>query len=123
MTEQLEDLADLGGNLVDTADTHDKGQLGLPGDVEVTLLLGFPLQPKLIQLLLAVLLGVLLSPLEGLDLLGLLVGLDLQGLFGAQSSGLRCALPLLEKGLRNCRQFVIRHFYCSCRSESSNISL
>merc|ERR1719474_764843 len=112
MTEQLEDLADLGCNLVDTADTHDEGQLGLPGDVEVTLLLGFPLQPKLIQLLLAVLLGVLLS---------LLVCLDLQGLFGAQSSGLRCALPLLQKGLRDCRQFVIRHFYCSCRSESSNI--
>ena len=45
--EELEDLADLGRDLVDTADAHDEGQLGFPGHVEVALLLGLPLQPEL----------------------------------------------------------------------------
>ena len=44
--EKLEHLLDLGGHLVDTADTDDKGQLGLGGHVEVALLLSLPLQPK-----------------------------------------------------------------------------
>merc|ERR1719410_594105 len=42
--EELEHLLDLGGHLVDTADTDDKGQLGLGGHVEVALLLSLPLQ-------------------------------------------------------------------------------
>ena len=32
-SEELEDLAHLGGNLVDTADTHHESQAGLGGDV------------------------------------------------------------------------------------------
>lgn len=35
-TEELEDLAGLGCNLVDTADTNDEVHLWLGGDVEVT---------------------------------------------------------------------------------------
>ena len=34
--EQLEDLADFGGDLVDTADTHHKSQLGLGRDIVAT---------------------------------------------------------------------------------------
>ena len=43
--EELEDLLDLGGHLVDTADSHDKGELGLSCHVVVALLLGITLQP------------------------------------------------------------------------------
>lgn len=45
-SEQLENLLDLGGHLVDTTDSHDKDELGLSGDIEVSLLLGITLQPK-----------------------------------------------------------------------------
>ena len=44
-SEELEDLPDLGRHLVDTTDPHDEGQLGLSGDVVVTVLLGITLQP------------------------------------------------------------------------------
>ena len=44
--EELEDLLNLGGHLVDTTDPHDKDQLGLSGNILVTLLLGITLQPK-----------------------------------------------------------------------------
>ena len=44
-SEELEDLPDLGRHLVDTTDPHDEGQLGLGGDVVVTVLLGITLQP------------------------------------------------------------------------------
>ncbi len=43
--KELEDLADLGRDLVDTADAHNEGQLGLPEHVEVALLLSLSLQP------------------------------------------------------------------------------
>ena len=46
-SQQLEDLLDLGGHLVDTADPHDEGELGLGGDVVVALLLGITLQPEM----------------------------------------------------------------------------
>ena len=46
-SEQLEDLLDLGGHLVDTADPHDEGELWLGGDVVVALLLGVTLQPEM----------------------------------------------------------------------------
>ena len=44
-SQQLEDLLDLGGHLVDTADPHDEGELGLGGDVVVAVLLGIALEP------------------------------------------------------------------------------
>ena len=45
-SEKLEDLLDLGGDLVDTTDSHDEDQLGLGGDVVVAVLLGIALQPE-----------------------------------------------------------------------------
>ena len=45
-SEQLENLLDLGRHLVDTTDSHDKDELGLSGDIEVSLLLGITLKPK-----------------------------------------------------------------------------
>merc|ERR1719347_286171 len=53
-SEQLQNLLDLGGDLVDTTDPHDEGQLGLGGDVVVTVLLGITLQPDLVPLLILV---------------------------------------------------------------------
>merc|ERR1712059_85427 len=37
-SEQLEDLLHLGGNLVDTTDPHHKGELGVAGNIVVSLL-------------------------------------------------------------------------------------
>ena len=45
--EELENLLDLGGHLVDTTDPHDKDELGLSGDIVVAVLLSITLQPKL----------------------------------------------------------------------------
>jgi hypothetical protein len=73
-TEQLEDLAGLGGHLVDTLDADDEDQLGLSGDVGGVLLLGNTGQTDLLTLAIAVLLDVLLSTLED-DTTLLLVGL------------------------------------------------
>lgn len=92
-TEELEDLAGLGGNLVDTVellamalrintfgfrniplDTDDEDQLRLSRDVELAALLGDTSQADLLALCIAVLLNVLLSTLED-DATLLLVGL------------------------------------------------
>lgn len=93
-TEELQDLAGLGGNLVDTVwkesvkcrisskkleidiplDTDNEDQLGLVIDVEVTLLAGSAGQADLLTLSIAVLLDVGLSALEDNATL-LLVGL------------------------------------------------
>jgi hypothetical protein len=70
----LEDLAGLGGHLVDTLDADDEDQLGLSGDVGGVLLLGNTGQTDLLTLAIAVLLDVLLSTLED-DTTLLLVGL------------------------------------------------
>merc|ERR1712045_1099478 len=43
--EQLENLANLGSNLVDTADTHDEGQLRLGWHIKVSTLLGLTGEP------------------------------------------------------------------------------
>ena len=45
--EELEDLLDLGGHLVDTTDPHNKDELSLSGDIVVAVLLGITLKPKL----------------------------------------------------------------------------
>lgn len=82
-TEELEDLAGLGGNLVDTLDADDEDELLLSGDVEGTVLLGNAGEADLLALSVAVLLDVLLGTLEDDGTL-LLVGLD----EGAQSAGL-----------------------------------
>lgn len=63
-TKELEDLARLGGNLVDTLDADDEDQLLLGRDVEVALLLGNTVEADLLTLSVAVLSDVLLSTLE-----------------------------------------------------------
>ena len=44
--EQLKDLPDLGSDLVDTTDTHNKSELGFSGNIEVTSQLSFTGQSK-----------------------------------------------------------------------------
>lgn len=69
-TEELESLALLGIDLVDTLDADDEGELRLGRDVEVAALLGLAGQPDLLLLGIAVLLYILLSASEdGLPLL------------------------------------------------------
>jgi hypothetical protein len=98
-TEELQDLAGLRGNLVDTLDTDNEDQLGLVIDVEVTLLAGSTSQADLLTLSIAVLLDVGLSALED-DATLLLVGLLLRlGLSTALSAGSLLALALLQEGL------------------------
>lgn len=63
-TEELEDLAGLRRNLVDTLDTDDEDQLLLGGDVEVAFLLGHAVEADLLALGITVLSHVLLSTLE-----------------------------------------------------------
>jgi hypothetical protein len=74
-TEELEDLAGLGGNLVDTLDADDEDELLLGGDVEGTIVLGNALKADLLALGVTVLLNVLLGTLEDDGTL-LLVGLN-----------------------------------------------
>jgi len=63
-TEQLQSLALLGINLVDTLDADDESKLVLLGHVELVLLLGLALQTNLLAVGIAVLLDVLFSTLE-----------------------------------------------------------
>lgn len=74
-TEQLEDLAGLGGDLVDTLDTDNEDQLVLSRDLEGIVGLGDAVQADLLALGITVLLDVLLGTLED-DAALLLVGLD-----------------------------------------------
>lgn len=98
-TEKLEDLAGLGGNLVDTLDTDDEDQLLLSRDVEVASLLGDAVEADLLALGIAVLLDVLLSTLED-DLALVLVGLlGLLLLSEPLGASLLLRLALLEEGL------------------------
>ena len=63
-TEQLEDLAGLGSDVVDTLDTDNEDKLGLGGNVEVTVGLGLTTKTDLIGFLGTVLTNVLVSTLE-----------------------------------------------------------
>jgi hypothetical protein len=63
-TEKLEDLAGLGGHLVDTLDADDEDQSSLSRDVGRVVLLGLTVEADLLALSIAVLLDVLLSTLE-----------------------------------------------------------
>jgi hypothetical protein len=100
-TEQLEDLAGLGGHLVDTLDTDDEDQLGLSGDVGRVIGLGGTRETNLLALSITVLLDVLLSTLEDDAALLLAGSLTLLESSGALSAGLLLALPLLEESLRD----------------------
>lgn len=70
--KELQSLALLRINLVDTLDTDDEGELVLSGNVKLVLLLGLALHTDLLTVGIAVLLDVLLSTLED-DLALLLV--------------------------------------------------
>jgi len=108
-SEQLKNLLDLGGHLVDTTDPHDKDELGLSGDIVVSLLLGITLQPDLIPLLILVLLGESLGPLEDLDTLLPLVDLSLDGELGPVGSVLSLPLATLEDSLGDCGELSVGH--------------
>jgi hypothetical protein len=100
-TEELQDLAGLGCDLVDTLDADQEDELALGRDVESAILLGSTSKADLLTLSIAVLLDVLLSTLEDdatLLLVGLLLLLDLGGALGA---GLLLRLALLQKRLRD----------------------
>jgi hypothetical protein len=100
-SEELEDLARLGGNLVDTLDSHDEDKLGLVFNKEGALLLADAGESNLLTLRITILLHVLLGTLED-DIALLLVGLlFLFELRAALLSGLLLALSLLQQGLRN----------------------
>jgi hypothetical protein len=75
--EQLQNLAGLGGDLVDTLDTDDEGKLGLGRDVEGVVGLGLAGETDLVLLLGEVLLDVGFGTLED-DLSLVLVGLRLE---------------------------------------------
>lgn len=75
-TEELEGLALLGVDLVDTLDADNEDELGLGGDVEGARLLGLTREADLLALLVTVLLDVGLGTLED-DTTLLLVGLRL----------------------------------------------
>jgi len=100
-TEELKDLARLRGNVVDTLDTHDEVNLGLSGDVEVSVSLGLPLQADLLSLLLLVVVDVLLGALEDDSALGLASLAGIEGSSLLLLTGLLSRLALLEKGLGN----------------------
>ena len=78
-SEELEDLAGFGGDLVDTTDTDDEVNLRLCGNVEVARSTSSTLQPDLLLLLSKVLLHMSLSTLEDN------FALRLCGLFGKGS--------------------------------------
>lgn len=85
-TEELESLALLGVDLVDTLDTGNKDELGLGGNIVAALSLGDASKTDLLTLVVAVLLDVGLGALE--DLLTLGLGL----LFMTVSNGSCCAM-------------------------------
>jgi hypothetical protein len=98
-TEELQNLAGLRSDLVDTLDTDNEDKLGLVRDVEVALLTGDTTKADLLTLIIAVLLDVGLGTLEDSSAL-LLVGLLLLlKLLTTDSASLLLALALLEEGL------------------------
>merc|ERR1719266_885370 len=108
-SEQLQDLLDLGRDLVDTTDPHDENQLGLGRDVVVSVLLGIALKPDLVSLLILVLLGVLLSTLEDGNTLLPLVHLGLHGELGPVGPVLSLPLATLEDCLRDSGELGVGH--------------
>lgn len=98
---ELEDLARLGVDGVDTPDAHNKDDLGLGLHEEVVVLLGLAPEADEVGLLLLVLLGVGSSLLEDHTALNLVLGALLSELLGAiRLDGLE-RLALLEHMLGN----------------------
>ena len=99
--EELQDLADLGGDADDTANADDEHNLGLGLAVVVAVELGLAAEADGVVLDLAVLLHVLLGRLEHNSALGA-AGLEGLGLSrGAGGGQLLIALALLKDGLRD----------------------
>jgi len=99
--EELQDLAGLWGNGVDTADANNKGQLSLGRHIKVTGSLGLATKDNLLAVSSAILLDVLLGALEDFTAVGLgsLLGLGFSS--STLSYNLFCSLALLENALRN----------------------
>jgi len=108
-TEKLEDLLDLGCDLVDTTDTHDKSKLRLGRHIKVTSLLSVTRQPLLVNLLCSVFLNILLSTLEVLNFLLLRLDSFVGCRFSPLGSKLCLALALLEDIFWN-RGKTVSHF-------------
>ncbi len=79
-TEELQDLAGLGGKLVNTLQSNDKGELGLLGNVEGALGLGSTSKTDHVTFLGAVLLDIGLGTLEDDLSLGLVVLLNMRSM-------------------------------------------
>jgi len=100
-TKELQDLARLGSDLVDTLDTNNKCQLGFSRDVKVTNGPGLTTVTNLAAFLGTILANVLVSTLEDFAALfagGLALFLKSSGLV---SNSLFLALPLLQEGFGN----------------------
>merc|ERR1719342_190555 len=108
-SHQMEALPDLGGDLVDTTDSHDEGELGLSSNIVVSLLLGLTPQSNLISLLILVFLGELLGSLEDLNTLLLAIDLSLDSELGSISSILCLPLATLEDGLWDGGELCVGH--------------
>lgn len=95
-TEELQDLAGLGAELVDTLDADDEDELGGLGDVEGALGAGDTLQTDFFAFSTQVLLDVALGALE--DLFSLLASSDTGSFFsrGKSNAGLFDGLALLQ---------------------------
>jgi len=98
-TKQLEDLLGLGCNVVDTLKTDNEDQLGLSGNIVVTVGLGLAAETDLLLFLGAVLANVLVSTLEDNASLGTLGLAELSLLGCSLGSGLLGSLSLLQEGL------------------------
>jgi hypothetical protein len=96
-TEELKDLARLGGDLVDTLDTNNKDKLRLSRDIKAAVPLGFTSKADFLTLCLTVFLYVLLRTLEDNFALGLDVLLSCLSSRGALLSSLLLSLALLKK--------------------------
>merc|ERR1719232_1490944 len=113
--EELEGLLDLGGDLVDTTNTDDEGVLVLSLDMVAALLLGLADQTDVLALDLAVLLGVLLGPLEDVCALLLAGGALDQGGLLTLGAGSGLPLPALQDRLWDGRKFLVWHSEKSLR--------
>merc|ERR1719340_605687 len=69
-TEELQNFANLGSDLVDTTDTHDKGQLGFSADVEVARFLGLTSESKFIAFFITIFFDIFLGTFEDIDTFG-----------------------------------------------------
>jgi len=100
-TEELEDLARLRSDFVDTLDTDNEDQFGLSRNIERTFLLAQAGQADLLALCFAIFLDIGLGTLEDDPALLLVCLLLLLKLSSASLTSLLLALPLLQEGLRD----------------------